>query len=105
MLEELPKTQQVNNLITLLRSGDAKSLKQLCNLLAIDSNDLANQIGVSAQTLELWEKCEEQPLSLNHALWKIKLSSYIDKEISAFLGTNNIEITNKYWALMWDFAI
>jgi len=104
MPEELLETKQVNNLITLLRIGDAKSLTQLRILLSVDSYDLAKRIGVSVQTLELWEKGEEQPLSINQALWKIKLSSYIDEKISTLLGTNNNEITNKYWALMWDFA-
>jgi DNA-binding XRE family transcriptional regulator len=104
MSEELSKTQQVNNLIRLLRSGDAKSLLQLRNLLAIDSYDLANQIGVSEQALEQWENGDEQPLGLHYALWKIKLSSYIDERISISLGTNDSEITSKYWALVWDLA-
>jgi len=104
MLEELPKTQHVNNLIRLLRSGDAQSLTQLRNLLAIDSHDLAHQIGVSAQTLELWEKGEKKPLGLHYAIWKIKLSSYLDNKISLLLGTNDSEITSKYWALVWDLV-
>ena len=104
MLEEQSKTQQVNNLIRLLRRGDVKSLSQLRNLLAIKPYDLAHQIGVSAQTLELWEKGEEKPLGLHYAIWKIKLSSYLDNKISLLLGTNDSEITSKYWALVWDLV-
>lgn len=104
MLEEQTKTKQVNNLIRLLRRGDVRSLTQLRNLLAIKPGDLAHQIGVSAQTLELWEKGEEKPSGLHYALWKIKLSSYVDDNISVLLGTNDSEIANKYWALVWDLV-
>ena len=104
MLKEQSKAQQVNNLIRLLRIGDSKSLLQLRNLIGIKPSDLATQIGVSPQTLEKWENGEEQALSLHYAFWKIKLSSYIDERISKSLGTNDIEITSKYWALVWDLV-
>jgi hypothetical protein len=104
MLEEQLKTQQVNNLIKLLRMGDSKSLAQLRNLLEIKIHHLALQIGVSPQILELWENGEEQPPGFKYALWKIKLSSYIDERISMSLGTSDSEIINKYWALIWDLA-
>ena len=97
-------TYQVNDLIRLLKKGDIESLAYLRNLLEVKSNDLAHEVGVSSQTLELWEKGKEQPLGLHYALWKIKLSSYIDERINKFLGTNDSEITGKYWALVWDLV-
>ena len=103
MPEDNQKMQQVNHLIRLLKRGDAKSLTDLRNLLGIKSNDLAHQIGVSRQTLELWESDREQPPGLHYARWKIKLSSYIDERLSALLGIDGNEVKHKYWALVWDF--
>ncbi len=96
--------RQVDNLIRLLRKGDAKSLAQLRNLLGIKRNDLAPEIGISEHTLELWENGEEQALGSHYALWKIKLSSYIHNKISILLGTEDAEVTNKYWALIWNLV-
>jgi len=104
MSEERHRMQQVDHLIRLLRKGDVKSLTQLRNLLGIKPNDLAPQIGVSGHMLELWENEQEQPLGLHYALWKIKLSSYVDDRISIFLGTNDSAVTSKYWALVWDLV-
>ena len=104
MTEEQHRMQQVNNLIKLLRRGDGPSLAQLRNLLGIKPNDLAPAIGVSNQKLELWENGEEQPPSSRSAIWKIKLSSYIDEKISIFLGTEDNEVTHKYWALVWGLV-
>ena len=96
--------QRVDSLISLLRKGDANSLTQLRNLLVIKPSDLARQTGVSSQTLELWENEEVQPIGMHYALWKIRLSSYLDDKISIFLGTNDSEVTNKYLALVWDLV-
>jgi transcriptional regulator with XRE-family HTH domain len=104
MLEDQHRMQQVDNLIKLLRKGDAISLVKLRNQLGRERHDLALEMGVSENKLELWENGEEQPPGLHSALWKIKLSSYIDEKISIFLGTEDNEITHKYWALVWDLV-
>ena len=104
MSEDGHKMQQVADLIALLKMGDAPSLTQLRNLLGIKINDLAIEIGVSEQTLEFWENGEEQTPSLYSAHWKIKLGSRLNEKIVTYLGTENEELTQKYWALIWELV-
>jgi len=94
----------MDDLIRLLKKGDAPSLTQLRKLLSVKRKDLALEIGIPEKTLELWEGGKEQPPSLHSALWKIKLGSHLDKQISTFLGIEDNEVTSKYWALIWELV-
>jgi DNA-binding XRE family transcriptional regulator len=95
---------KMDDLVRLLKKGDAPSLTQLRKLLSIKRKDLASDIGIPEETLELWEDGKERPTSLNSALWKIKLGSHLDKKISTLLGTEDNEVTSKYWSLIWELV-
>ena len=94
--------QKVDNLIALLKRGDASSLAQLRNLLDVKLNDLALEIGVSEQTLGFWESDKNQIPSSYSTHWKVKLGSYLNEKIATYLRTENDDLTQKYWALIWE---
>jgi DNA-binding XRE family transcriptional regulator len=102
MVKEHQLRQRVEHLVRLLKRGDAPSLKKLRHLIGKTRQELALDIGVTEQTLEMWENGNQKPSSANRAKWRIKLGSYIDKSISALLETEDNEISTKYWALIWE---
>ena len=77
-------------------------MEKLRHLLGKTRRELALDIGVTEQTLEMWENGNQKPSSSNRAKWRIKLGSYIDKRISTLLETEDNEISTKYWALIWE---
>lgn len=101
MAEQTYTMQQVEQLVRLVKKGDASSLIQLRQKLGKTQKDIALKIGVSEDQLERWEKGEEQPSRKNHAQWKLKLSVYIDEVISDLLGTDDAEINTQFWELIW----
>lgn len=93
--------QRVENIMLLVKHGDASSLKKLRTILGKSPNEIASLIGVGAEDLEKWEKGEAQPTSLKHAHWKLKLTDFVDVEIARFLGTDNPEVVIPFWQLIW----
>ena len=93
--------QQVENLIRLIRKGDAVSLTKLRNQLGITSNEIANKVGVSEHQFRQWELGEQQPSGEYHSFWKLRLSDYIDEEISALIGTKSHELVIHFWEILW----
>jgi len=48
-----------------------------------------------------WEENRET-LSTGHlALWRVKLSDYLNLEIQAILGTDNAGLLAHFWDLLW----
>ena len=93
--------REVEELIWLVRQGDAQSLTQLRHRLGRTGKELADLVGVSEEQLEKWEGGDEEPSSLHHAFWKLKLSDYVDEEVSRLLHTDNREVINQFWELIW----
>ena len=104
MTQDRLRKQKVDNLIKLLKKGDAPSLAQLRHQLNIARDDLAAEMGVAEELLEMWENDWDQPPNSYQATWKIKLSAHLDNKISSFLGTEDSEIISNYWALIWKLV-
>jgi len=104
MTQERLRKQKVDNLIKLLKKGDAPSLAQLRHQLNIARDELAEEVGVAEETLEMWENDWDQPSGTQQAVWKIRLSFHLDDSISSFLDTEDSEIISNYWALIWELV-
>ena len=90
--------------ISLLKKGNAASLKKLRILLDVDSPELARKIGITERKLDSWETEAQLPTGLQRAKWKIKLASYVDEKIATVLNTQNNEISSSFWSLIWELA-
>ncbi len=97
-------SRSLERYISLLKKGDAASLKQLRILMNRTQLELAQLISISEQKLEQWEAETQQPTGLQRAKWKIKLASYVDEKISAVLNTQNNEISSRFWSLIWELV-
>ena len=104
MLDERVSWQRIEQLIQLLKKGDTSSLARLRHSLSKAQRDLAFELGVSENTLERWENGTQQPPKVHLATWRIKLSCYIDENISTLLGIIDNETRAKFWALMWELV-
>jgi DNA-binding XRE family transcriptional regulator len=104
MVVEYPPKQQAEYLVRLLKRGDTSSLAQLRHSLNKTRQELALEVGVPEQTLELWENGIEHPSGIQWATWRIKLGSYVDGKIYALLGTEDSEVSAKFWALIWELV-
>ncbi len=92
---------QVESLVLLVKRGSASSLTELRERLGRTEKDIASLIGVPEYQIMKWEKKKEQPSSLELAWWKLKLSDYVDEEISQLLRTRNKEVIAQFWELIW----
>jgi len=101
MLDEYSSVQRIESLIRLVKKGDPASLTQLRQKLGIGREEIAIKAGVSESQLRHWELGEQQPSSIQHTSWKLRLSDYIDEEISELLGMDKGEIINQLWEIMW----
>jgi transcriptional regulator with XRE-family HTH domain len=101
MLEQPSSIQQVEQLIRLVKKGDAASLTQLRLRLGRSQKDIALMVGVSEQQLRQWERGEEKPSKAQRAHWKVKLGECIDDPISDLLGTRDVEVNTRFWELIW----
>ena len=101
MAEQPYSRQQVEQLIRLVKKGDASSLTQLRQKLDKTQKEVATKIDVSEHQLERWEKGEQQPSGIHNAHWKLRLSNYIDDVIAKLLGTEDTEVITQFWELMW----
>ena len=93
--------QWVQDLIRLVKKGDSASLAELRNQLGKTRTEIADKVGVSEQKLKYWELGEQQPSSRFYSFWKLRLSDYVDKEISDLLRTKDAELVTQFWELMW----
>ena len=94
--------QLVEELVRLVKNGDTSSLTEVRQKLGKTQNEVAVLVGVPESQLEQWENGEIQPSHIHHALWKLRLSDYVDDEICRLLGTENNEVVNKFWELIWS---
>ena len=76
-------------------------MTELREKLGRTEKDVASLIGVPENQIMKWEKKKEQPSSLELAWWKLKLSDYVDEEISQLLRTRNKEVIAQFWELIW----
>lgn len=93
--------QQVENFIRLVKKGDPVSLTELRNQLGIVRKEIADKVGVSEHQLECWELGEQQPSRKHHSFWKLRLSDYVDEEISVLIGTKNTDLITKFLEILW----
>jgi transcriptional regulator with XRE-family HTH domain len=101
MLEPPNSMQQVEQLIRLVKNGDATSLTQLRLKLGRSQKDIALMVGVSEYQLRRWERGEEKPSKAQHTRWKVKLGECIDGSISDLLGSRDAEVNTQFWELIW----
>ena len=93
--------QRISDLVRLVRKGDSVSLTELRNQLGKTTDEVAAKIGVSERQLKSWELGEEQPSGILHSAWKLRLSDYVDEEISMLISTDNPELVTNFWEILW----
>ena len=93
--------QRVSDLIRLVKKGDPVFLTELRNQLGKTMEEIADKVGVSEHQLKSWELGEQQPSGILHASWKLRLSDFIDEEISALINTENPKLVTRFWELLW----
>ena len=93
--------QRISDLVQLVRKGDSVSLTELRNQLGKTTDEVAAKIGVSERQLKSWELGEEQPSGILHSAWKLRLSDYVDEEISMLISTDNPELVTNFWEILW----
>ncbi len=93
--------QRVENLIRLVKKGDTVSLAELRNQLGKTRKEIANKVGVSEHQLKCWELGEQQPSGKHYSFLKLRLSDYIDEEISALINTGNPELVSHFLEILW----
>ena len=93
--------QQVENFVRLVKKGDPESLTELRNQLGKTRKEIAAKVGVSEHQLKYWELGDQQPSGKEHSFWKLRLSDYIDEEISTLIGTKNAELVTNFWEIVW----
>lgn len=76
-------------------------MTELRGQLGKTRKEIAERVGVSEHQFKYWELGKQQPSGTQHSLWKLKLSDYIDEEISALIGTNNAELVTHFWEILW----
>ena len=92
---------QVENLIRLVKKGDHVSLTELRDQLGKTRKEIANKVGISEHQLKCWELGEQQPSAKHDSFWKLRLSDYIDEEISVLINTDNPELVSHFWEILW----
>ena len=93
--------QQVEDFIRLVKKGDSASLAELRNQLGKTRTEIADKVGVSEQQLKYWELGEQQPSTRFYSFWRLRLSDYVDEEISVTLRIKDAEFVTQFWELMW----
>lgn len=93
--------QHVENQVRLIKKADHSSLTKLRGQLGKTRKEIAEKVGVSEHQLEYWELGKLQPSCTQHSLWKLRLSDYIDEEISALIGTKNTELVTHFLEILW----
>lgn len=93
--------QRISDLVRLVRKEDSVSLTELRNQLGKTTDEVAAKIGVSERQLKSWELGEEQPSGILHSAWKLRLSDYVDEEISMLISTDNPELVTNFWEILW----
>lgn len=96
--------QRVESLVRLVRRGDPASLTRLRQELGKTREEIAVRVGVPERQLRHWELGEQQPSNIQHASWKLRLSDYINDEISGLLGMEDGEIVTQFWEILWRLS-
>ena len=93
--------ERIYDLIRLVKKGDSASLTELRSQLGKTREEIAEKVGVSEQQLKYWESGKQQPSGIVHSSWKLRLSDYIDEEISALINTDNPKLVTHFWEILW----
>ena len=102
--EKIRSVQSVTELVVLIKRGDRYSLCVLRERLGRSRAELAVHIAISESRLAAWEENQEAPSASQQALWRVKLSDYLNVEIRAILRTDNADLLANFWDLLWRLS-
>jgi transcriptional regulator with XRE-family HTH domain len=105
MLSLTGSLQRIEQLIGLIKRGDYTSLRQVRLELGMAEEDVATQLNVSVQIIQLWEQGTDSPSNIQQAFWKLRLSDQLDIEIGRVLRTENKEVISQFCALIWQLQV
>ena len=91
-------------MFSLIKRGDPVSLVTLREKLGRSRAELATHMDIVESQLASWEENGQNPTAGQQALWKVKLSDYLNLEIRKVLQTDNTEIIARFWELMWRLS-
>lgn len=102
--EKTRSVQSATELIALVKKGDTVSLSELRERLGCSRAELAAHIGIPESRLAEWEENREALSAGQRALWRVKLSDYLNVEIRTILGTDNGDLLANFWDLLWRLS-
>ena len=102
--EDTLAVRSVTELVGLIKKGDRASLSLLRERLERSRAELAAHLAIPESRLAAWEENQESPSPGQQALWRVKLSDYLDVEIRTVLGTDNVELLACFWDLLWRLS-
>ena len=102
--EKVRSVQSVTELVRLVKKGDRSSLYLLRERLGRSRAELAAHISIPESRLAAWEENRETLSAGQQALWRVKLSDYLNLEIRAVLGTDNADLLEHFWDLLWRLS-
>jgi transcriptional regulator with XRE-family HTH domain len=102
--EKIRSIRSVTELVGLVKRGDRTSLFLLRERLGCSRAELAAHISIPESQLATWEENRETLSAGQQALWRVKLSDYLNLEIRAVLGTDNADLLGHFWDLLWRLS-
>jgi len=102
--EKIRSVQSVTGLVGLVKKGDCSSLLLLRERLGRSRAELAAHISIPESQLAAWEENREALSAGQLALWRVKLSDYLNLEIRSVLGTDNADLLAHFWDLLWRLS-
>lgn len=102
--EKIRSVQSVTELVGLVKKGDCSSLFLLRERMGRSRSELASHMSIPESQLTAWEENRESLSAGQMALWRVKLSDYLDLELQTILGTDNEDLIEHFWDLLWRLS-
>jgi DNA-binding transcriptional regulator YiaG len=102
--EKPEMSRSITGLVGLIKKGDCRSLALLREGLGCSRMELAAWMSIPESCLLDWEENHCVPTPGQMALWRVKLSDYLNGKICMLLKTNDAELVDKLWDLLWRLA-
>ena len=102
--ERVRSVESITELVKLVKIGDCTSLSLLRERLGCPRAELAAHIPVPEAKLAAWEEAGAPLTASQMALWRVKLSDYLNLELKTVLGSDSEDLLARFWDLLWRLS-
>jgi len=102
--EKVRSVESVTGLVRLVKIGDRPSLSLLRERLGCSRAELAAHIPVPEPRLAAWEEDRESLSAGQLAIWRVKISDYLNLELKAVLHSDSEDLLACFWDLLWRLS-